>query len=212
LRLTEDSYHQALNQLAESDVDLARILTTLGAPPMWQREPGFPTLVQIILEQQVSLASARAAFDKLLASVTPLTPEGFLELDDSALRTIGFSRQKTHYCRELAKSIRAGQINLQALEFLDDETAKAALVSLKGIGLWTAEIYLLMALGRPDAWPTGDLALVKAAQALKNLPTPPDRETMNEIGAAWRPWRAVAARLLWHSYLNPSPPRSGSAS
>ncbi len=205
-RLTEDIYHKALSLLAESDVDLARILTTLGPPPMWQREPGFPTLIQIILEQQVSLASARAAFDKLLATVSPLTPAGFLELDDPSLKLIGFSRQKTHYCRELAKTIQGGQFDLQALEYKEDEIAKSELMLIKGIGPWTAEIYLLMALGRPDAWPIGDLALVNAVQKIKKLPLPPSREIMNQIGATWQPWRAVAARLLWHSYLNPNPP------
>jgi DNA-3-methyladenine glycosylase II len=174
----------------------------LGVPPLWAREPGFPTLVHIILEQQVSLASARAAFDKLRAEVDPLTPAGVLVLDDEALKRIGFSRQKTVYLRYLANAIVTGTFDVDALATMPDEQVRAQLISLKGIGPWSAEIYLLMALCRADAWPAGDLALQVAAQSIKGLPARPDPVALNELAEQWRPWRAVAARLLWHHYLN----------
>jgi DNA-3-methyladenine glycosylase II len=188
--------------LRRRDADLARILENFGPPPLWAREPGFPTLVHMILEQQVSLASARAAYDRLLESVTPLTPAGFLQLDAIELRTIGFSRQKAGYCRLLAESIREKQVNLDAVAAMDDFAARGELLRIKGVGEWTADIYLLMALRRPDVWPKGDLALAKAMQRLKRLRSQPSAERIEHISASWRPWRAVAARILWHDYLS----------
>jgi DNA-3-methyladenine glycosylase II len=192
----------SVRELAGRDPDLAGLVEALGPPPLWSREPGFATLVWIILEQQVSLASARAAFERLLALASPLTPQSFVDLDDAALKRIGFSRQKGAYCRNLASTILRGGVCLESLDGLSDAAAKAELLKLKGVGSWTADIYLLMALGRPDIWPSGDLGLVKAVRALKNLAADPDAEHLERIGAAWRPWRAVAARLLWHYYLN----------
>ena len=200
--LTKDTLAHGLRVLSASDPDLARILDELGPPPMWAREPGFPTLVHIILEQQVSLASARAAYDRLCALVSPLTPEGFLALDDATLKAAGFSRQKTGYGRHLARFIVEGRLDLDALETMPDAVVRAELCALKGIGPWSAEIYLLMALRRPDAWPIGDIALASAVRDVKGLATRPLREELEAIGAAWRPWRAIAARLLWHHYLS----------
>lgn len=168
---------------------------------MWKRKPGFPTLVHIILEQQVSLASAKAAFDRLIAEVSPLTPVHFLEQDDAKLKTIGFSRQKTDYCRHLALAISKGQLNLAGLNLNDDSTVRQELIAIKGIGPWTANIYLLMALRRPDIWPVRDLALAVATQKLKNLSSRPTPNELDSIGSNWKPWRAVAARILWHYYL-----------
>jgi DNA-3-methyladenine glycosylase II len=187
------------------DPDLAQIIQMLGPPPLWAREPGFPTLIHIILEQQVSLASARAAFERLLAAATPLTPHSFLRFDDATLKAIGFSRQKMGYCRLLAESVMRRQLDLDALCGLPDADVRSALVQLKGIGPWSADIYLLMALRRRDVWPNGDLALITALQRVKRLPERPARELFEEIGQAWRPWRAVAARVLWHYYLSGSP-------
>ena len=200
--LDQTSYHRALGELAGRDRDLGRILQSLGPPPMWDREPGFPTLVHIILEQQVSLASARACFDKLLKTVERLTPESLLTLDDGVLKEAGFSRQKTAYARILAEEVRTGSLDLVGLADLPDDEAREQLMRLKGIGRWTADIYLLMALGRPDVWPVGDLALVIAAQRVKGLEARPNPEEFRDLGEAWRPWRSVAARLLWHHYLS----------
>jgi DNA-3-methyladenine glycosylase II len=200
--LTEQSFKQALDLLCSGDPDLAQIVAQFGPPPLWDREPGFPTLIYIILEQQVSLASARAAFNRLLATVSPLTPARLLELDDATLKAVGFSRQKTQYSRNLAQAILEGRLDLDKLETLDDLEVQSELLKVKGIGPWTANIYLLMALRRPDIWPSGDLALAIAAQQVKRLasrPTPPELEA---LGAAWQPWRAVASRLLWHHYLS----------
>jgi DNA-3-methyladenine glycosylase II len=200
--LTESTFTQGLLYLSEHDPDLRKVLLDLGPPPMWLREPGFPTLVHIILEQQVSLASARAAFNRLVAAISPLTPERFLELDDVSLKVIGFSRQKTTYTRHLAELIIQGSLDLDRLSTMDDMQARSDLLQVKGIGPWTADIYLLMALRRPDVWPSGDLALVSAVQSVKRLPNRPSSDQLDEIGQRWRPWRAVAARILWHYYLN----------
>ena len=193
---------RGLAHLAAVDADLARVLEEHGRPPMWEREQGFGTLVLTILEQQVSLASARAAYDRLLAYASPLTPESFLALDDATLRRAGFSRQKTAYVRHLAQLITEGEFDLSALARVSDEEARAQLLRVKGIGPWTAEIYLLRALMRVDAWPAGDLALMVAAQQVKGLPSRPTTNELEELSLAWKPWRAVAARLLWHHYLN----------
>ena len=201
--MTEKDLLSASENLAERDPDLARVLDRLGPPPIWDREPGFPTLVHIILEQQVSLASAKAAFDKLVVRIAPLEPAPFLDLDDTELKAIGFSGQKGRYCRELAKAVLGGSLDLDDLELLADDQVRAELTKVTGIGRWTADIYLLMALGRPDVWPRGDLALLKAVQNLKGLAEPPTAVEFEALGERWRPWRSVAARMLWNHYLHP---------
>jgi DNA-3-methyladenine glycosylase II len=190
-----------LRELAGRDPELARIHADFGTPPTWFREPGFPTLLHIILEQQVSLASARAAYERLSSLASPLTPARFLALKDTELKGAGFSRQKIIYGRHLAEAIASGRLNLEALAVADDAEVKASLTALKGIGSWTADIYLLMSLRRADAWPAGDLALAVALQEVKNLDTRPTPLELIELAEGWRPWRAVAARLLWHYYL-----------
>ena len=201
--MTEKDLYSASEILAERDPDLARVLDRIGPPPIWDRAPGFPTLVHIILEQQVSLASAKATFDKLVARVDPLEPAPFLELEDPELKAIGFSGQKGRYCRELAKAVLDGSLDLVGLQTTADDRVRTELVKVTGIGRWTADIYLLMALGRPDVWPRGDLALHKAVQDLKGLETPPTATEFEAFGEPWRPWRSVAARFLWNHYLNP---------
>ncbi len=167
---------------------------------MWERVPGFATLVKLILEQQVSLASGAAAYRRLEARLGTVTPASFLTLDDGELRTIGFSRQKSRYVRLLAAGIVTGDVDVDRLADLDDAEAAEALLMLTGVGPWTAGTYLLFALGRPDAWPSGDRAIVVSlGRALDRAPVSPAEA--DEIAEAWRPWRAVAARLLWHDYL-----------
>lgn len=200
--LTETSLADAVRELSARDARLARIVADFGPPPLWARAPGFPTLIHIILEQQVSLASARAAFERLRAIADPLTPQRFLDLADGTLLAVGFSRQKTRYGRALAQALLAGSLNLDSLDGLDDQAVRAELTKIVGIGRWTADIYLLMVLGRPDVWPSGDLALAIAARNVLGLPAPPPPVELAAIGAAWRPWRAVAARILWHHYLS----------
>ena len=203
LPLTEDELNRAAIELAAVDPDLGRVVERLGPPPLWDREPGFATLVHIILEQQVSLASARAAFDKLILARPDLNPRSFLALGDRQLKEVGFSGQKGRYCRELARAVADGSLDLEGLAELGDDDVRTELVKITGIGPWTAEIYTLMVLGRPDVWPQGDLALYKAAQNIKGLDRPPTPDEFQELGKAWRPWRSVAARILWHHYLNP---------
>jgi DNA-3-methyladenine glycosylase II len=202
-RLTGSTLVDGCSKLATRDGDLAAVLTRLGPPPIWDREPGFPTLVHIILEQQVSLASAKAAFDKLSDTIASLDPESFLTLDDVTLKSIGFSGRKGRYCRELAHALIKNTLNLEALPSLPDEGVRAELEQVTGIGPWTADIYMLMVLLRPDVWPPGDLALAVAVQDLKGLDHRPQPEELQEIAERWRPWRSVAARILWHHYLNP---------
>ncbi|HEX8882248.1 MAG TPA: hypothetical protein VF749_19540 [Candidatus Acidoferrum sp.] len=199
--LNEEAFSRGVGFLTERDEHLAEVVATYGRPPLWVREPGFPTLVYIILEQQVSLASAKAAFDRLVATVKPLTPRGFLKLDDAELLRIGFSRQKALYIRLLAESLARRHFDLRYLHNLPDEAAHKMLIAFKGIGRWTADIYLLSALRRPDIWPTGDLALATAVKEVKRLRKRPSPEKLEALSAPWRPWRAVAARLFWHAYL-----------
>lgn len=191
----------AVTELAARDPALAAIVARLGTPPLWDRPPGFGTLMHIVLEQQVSLASARATYERLVAATSPLTPDRFLHLDDGQLLAIGFSRQKARYGRALAAALIDGSLDLDALPALDDEAAQQALEAIPGIGRWTSTIYLLMVLGRPDVWPAGDMALAAAVRDACGLPQRPDPAQLALLGEAWRPWRSVAARLLWSDYL-----------
>ena len=209
--LTEESLTKGLRYLARRDQDLAQIYERWGVPPMWPRAEGFASLVHTILEQQVSLASALAAFERLTAAAAPLSPERFLEFDDDALRKIGFSRQKAGYVRQLAREIIGGRLDLVALGRMDDERARAELMRLKGIGAWTADIYLLRALMRADVWPAGDLALAVALREVKGLAARPTPLELEAAAEGWRPWRAVAARLLWSHYLNRPAVKSSTA-
>ncbi len=202
IALNEEKLVAACLTLAKQDEDLANIFQRFGKPPLWAREPGFATLVHIILEQQVSVASAKSAFDKLVKFVEILTPKNLLRLNDAELKAVGFSRQKTGYARGLAEAVLNGKIDLKALESLPDAEVKAELKKLKGIGDWTSDIYLLMALSRPDVMPKGDLALHIAWQKLKNLELRPTSDEFLLIAERWKPFRAVAARLLWHFYLS----------
>ena len=195
-------YNKALADLSKIDRDLKAVLDNFGPPPMWSRDPGFSTLVYIVLEQQVSLASAKAAFEKLKKHSPGLDPGGFLKISNTDLKKIGFSRQKMGYCRNIAAAIEDGSLPLNDFLHMPDNAIRLELLKIKGIGPWTADIYLLMALNRPDIWPIGDLALVSAIQKLKNLPERPSVTVFETIGEPWKPWRAVAARILWHYYLS----------
>jgi DNA-3-methyladenine glycosylase II len=200
-RLTETILTLAAKELAARDKHLRFIHERYGPPPLWARRPGFPTLVRIILEQQVSLASAASMFARLETNIVPFRPERFVDLGSSHLKSLGLTRQKTAYCLHLAESILEKRIHLSRLGRMSDAEAKAALIQLKGIGSWSADIYLLMALRRPDAWPAGDLALALALANLKKLRKTPTAEELVKKAEAWRPYRAVAARMLWQHYL-----------
>ena len=201
ITFNEQVFAQGVAELVQRDADLAAVVAKYGRPPLWTRVPGFPTLLYIILEQQVSLASARALYEKLQEAVRPLTPRRFLKLTEGEMRRLGFSRQKAHYTRLLAEAIQRRELQLHTLHELEDKLARERLIALKGIGPWTADIYLLSALRRPDIWPIGDLALATAVQEVKRLRKRPSPDKLEKMSAPWRPWRAVAARLFWHAYL-----------
>lgn len=194
------SLGRAVRRLARIEPRFADLLVRHGPPPLWAREPGFATLVYIILEQQVSLASARVAFVRLRALLGTVTPTGVCALSDDALRGVGFSRQKAGYVRGVADACLAG-FDFDSLASLDDAAAESALVGLRGVGPWTAHVYLMMALGRPDVFPARDLALQIAVQETWRLRARPGEAALLRRSEAWRPLRAVAARLLWHGYL-----------
>ncbi len=200
--LDDTLLEEAVSRLASLDPDLAAVVDAFGVPPLWDRPASFETLVLLILEQQVSLASARAAYDRLAARLGGLvTPDGLSRLTDEALREDGFSRQKTRYARVLADTIATGALDLAELAAAADEDVRAALTALPGIGPWTADVYLVMALRRPDAFPVGDLALQVAAAEVKRLDARPGPAELEVVAEPWRPERAVAARILWLHYL-----------
>jgi DNA-3-methyladenine glycosylase II len=200
--LDETTFEAAVAELCAGDPDLAAIVERHGRPEFWAREPGLGTLVLLILEQQVSLASARAAYGRLTGRLGELTTAGILRSSDAELRADGFSRQKAGYVRGLARALEDGSLDLEAVAALDDDHARIALVALPGIGPWTAEVYLLSALRRPDTWPTGDIALQEGARRARGLEVRPTPAELDVIGEVWRPHRASAARLLWHLYLS----------
>ncbi len=189
-------------ELALTDERLGFVHSTYGTPPLWARPTGFATLLNIILEQQVSLASAKACYDKLAVHIGEITPERFLNINVFDLKTIGFSRQKTAYARHLAEAVIEKHVDFDAIHTLPDDEVKAELIKLKGIGTWTADVYLLMAMLRPDVMPRGDIALHAAYQKLTGADKRPGSDEFIQIAERWRPFRSVAARLLWHYYLS----------
>lgn len=199
--LTQKTLALAARELAARDQLLANILATYGDPPLWQRAGGFRTLVHIILEQQVSLGSAKSMLTRLETAIQPFTPERFLDLGEPRLRQLGVTRQKSAYLVHLSESIVTGELSFRKLSRLSNDQVLMSLTRIKGIGLWSANIYLLMAMRRADIWPAGDLALAVAIKELKGLATKPTAEELETIAEAWRPHRAVAARMLWQYYL-----------
>jgi len=199
--LTERTVRRAARELAEADQRLEASVERYGPPPLWRREPSYATLVHLILEQQVSLASAQAAFDRLRAALGgSIEPAEFLRLSDAELRAVGFSRQKTGYARTLASAMLDG-FDLETLAAMPDDEVHRALIAMPGIGPWTADIYLTLCLLRADVWPHGDLALATSARDLLGLEERPSFAELGVIAERWHPYRAVAARILWHDYL-----------
>ncbi|PYT00358.1 MAG: DNA-3-methyladenine glycosylase 2 family protein [Acidobacteria bacterium] len=199
--LTSRSLKLHAKTLSDRCPHLAIVYSNYGPPPLWDRPEGFSTLLQIILEQQVSLASAKACFDKLRTRVGDVTPETLLRSSDAELKKDGFSRQKTAYARHLAEAVIAQHIDFESLNAMADADVKAELIKLKGVGEWTSDIYLLMAMLRPDVMPKGDVALHTAWHKLSGEPRPTSDEFL-VIAERWKPYRSVAARLLWHFYLS----------
>ena len=183
------------------DPDLAHIFERFGEPPMWGRRPGFPTLVQIILEQQVSLAAVRTVYRRLHARLGGITPDRIHAMQVTGLRDFGLTRQKAAYCFGLASRILDGTLDLARVARAPDADGRAALLAVPGLGPWSVDIYYLMALRRPDIWPQGDLALAAALRDVKGLDECPTRDEQHALALTWTPWRSVAARMLWAHYL-----------
>ncbi|HUF03529.1 MAG TPA: hypothetical protein VMM38_05070 [Aridibacter sp.] len=188
--------------LASADPSIGKAYELYGAPPLWARDPSFATLIQIILEQQVSLASARAAYEKLIEKVGEITPGKVLALSDEEMKAAYFSRQKAVYARELSRAVIERDLVIEELHILSDEGVRESLMKVKGIGRWTSDIFLLMCLLRPDVMPVGDIALHQAWKDLAGLERRPASAEFPSIAERWRPYRSVAARLLWHYYLS----------
>ncbi len=201
--LTRAGLADAVEDLCLRDADLAAVVTRCGPPLFWSRPRGFATLVYIILEQQVSLASARAAYHKLCALLPEFSPRAYLQLSDGDLRGAGVSRQKTRYTRLVAAAVLDGSLPLASLGRKSDGEVRRLLTAITGVGDWTADVYMMAALRRPDLWPVGDLALVKSIQSMKGLGQRPGRDWLLELGEGYRPYRSVAARIYWQHYLNP---------
>jgi len=195
------NFHQLCEILSRKDKDLKQIIKKYDYPRMWTRPAGFSTLIHIILEQQVSLASARAAFLKLNEKLKTITPQKLLLLTDEEMKACYFSRQKIVYGRHLSESIVSKKLNLKKLSFLSDHEIRNELKQVKGIGDWTIDVYLLFALQRTDLFPTGDLAMIKAFKEIKHLPNHTSTETLISIAESWRPYRSIATMILWHYYL-----------
>ena len=196
------SFRSRCDELAESDADLAAIILSHGYPPMWNRPNTFETMVHFILEQQVSLASALSALNKLRDKIKEITPQKVLRLSDEELKACYFSRQKTGYVRYLAESLISGQIDLQSFPNLPDDEVRTTLVTLKGIGNWTVDVYLIFVLQRADIFPLGDLAAVNALKRIKHLPKDTHRDALLPVIDRWKPHRTIATMLLWHYYLS----------
>lgn len=199
--LSRVTLSRAASELAGRDRDLRRLLERHGPPPLWARRPGFATLVRIILEQQISLLAARAAYRRLEDGLGSITPSSFIAAGADGLRSLGQTRQKAAYCVGLARAIAKGDLDLAAVARMDDEDAATALTSVRGVGPWTASIYLLMALRRPDVWPDGDLALIAALREVKGPRANGSPQAVARTVERWRPYRSVAARMLWQHYL-----------
>lgn len=196
------TFEEACHLLSAEDEHLAAIVDRWGLPGFWARSPGFATLVLLILEQQVSLESGAAMFRRLRGLVGPVTPEAVLGAGEPGLRSIGVTRQKTRYLIELAYLIVDGTLDLGGLADLPVDEARTTLLSLHGVGAWTADAYLLSALRRPDMWPVGDRALQVGAAETLGMTSIPSASELDLIGEPWRPVRAAAARLIWHAYLS----------
>lgn len=201
LVFTAADFYRYCDQLAKKDKDLAGIIKEHGYPPMWVRPNTFQTMVLFILEQQVSLASAYAAFKKLKDRVGFVTPEKILRMTDGELKACYLSRQKIVYARELAAAVQKRQISFRKMNTLHDDEVREQLIRLKGIGHWTIDVYLMHALQRADLFPLGDIALVNSLKEIKKLPKEISKEKMLKIAEPWRPYRTIASMILWHSYI-----------
>ena len=200
-RFSKDNFMLLCNELAHTDKDFQQIIDQYGYPPCWSRKPTFDTLIHIILEQQVSLASAKAAFDKLRLYTGTISPEHILRLSDEEMKACYFSRQKTTYAKCLAEAVLNGDLNLKKLVHENDDTIRTVLTKIKGIGNWTVDVFLMMCLHSTDIFPLGDIALINSLKHVKKLPQHTPVQELAAVTVLWKPYRTIAAYLLWHAYI-----------
>jgi DNA-3-methyladenine glycosylase II len=200
-QFNSDNFKSLCDQLASRNKELGKILLDHGHPPMWTRPATFQTLILTILEQQVSLASAYAAFKKLREKIGYITPAKILSLSDADLRACYFSRQKIGYARELATAIQSRRLKLKSLAGEHDDIVRVELKKIKGIGDWTVDVFLMHALQRTDLFPLGDIALVNSLKEIKKLDPTITKSEMLAIAEPWRPFRTIASMMLWHAYI-----------
>ncbi|MEO7766669.1 MAG: DNA-3-methyladenine glycosylase 2 family protein [Ferruginibacter sp.] len=198
---SESNFKDICDKLAAHDPELRSILSTYGYPPCWKRNPSFETLVHIILEQQVSLASAMAAMKKLKERTPDITPVALAALSNEELRACYFSRQKASYAKHLANAVLSNELNLASLGEMSNDMVRSTLTKIKGIGNWTVDVFLMMALHRCDLFPLGDVALMTSMKETKHLSKEISREAIASIATAWKPYQTIAAYILWHGYL-----------
>ena len=198
IKITKEIFKQAVETLSKRDPDLNKFYRTSGLPLLRYRSPGYCTLLKVICGQQVSTAAARAITGRLDSIAKPMTPETFLGLSEIKVRQIGLSRQKEIYGRGIAEAIINGKFSLRKIANMEDEEAVAEMMTLKGRGRWTAEVYLIFALRRPDLWPIDDLGVVKGVMGMKGFTSRPSRQELIQIGELYKPWRSAAARMMWH--------------
>lgn len=200
-RFHELNFTILCNKLAKKDKELKKIIKDHGYPPMWTRPATFQSLILFILEQQVSLASAYAAFKKLKERIGYVTPQKILSLTDEELRSCYFSRQKIIYARELAKAVQSKQLRLKKFSHAHEDEVRVELKKIKGIGDWTVDVYLMHSLQRTDLFPLGDIALVNSLKEVKGLNGHTTKDDMLAIAESWRPYRTIASMILWHAYI-----------
>ena len=201
LIFNKENFSLICDKLSKKDKHLRQVIVQYGYPPMWTRPNTFQTLILTILEQQVSLASAYAAFKKLKEKIGFVTADKILSLSDAELRACYFSRQKIVYARALATAVKEKTISLRKLALAGEDTVRTELKKIKGIGDWTVDVYLMHALQRSDLFPLGDIALVNSMKEVKQLSQTITKIEMLEIAESWRPYRTIASMILWHAYI-----------
>jgi DNA-3-methyladenine glycosylase II len=201
ISFNKESFPTLCDTLARKDKDLKKIIQLHGYPPMWKRKPNFETLIHIILEQQVSLASAKAALNKLKEKIGAINPKNLLALTDAEMKACYFSRQKTVYARALSIAIQNGELSIERLKKWADDEIRYELKKIKGIGDWTVDVFLLMALQRADIFPTGDLAMMNSLKKHKQLAAQTPKEEILILAEKWKPYRSIASMIFWHVYI-----------
>lgn len=197
-----ENFQLLCDQVSKKDRHLREIIRRCGYPPIWIRKQGFETLILTILEQQISLAAAYAAFKKLKAAIGTVTPAKIQAMTPEQLRECYFTRQKQVYAKELASAFSNKTLPWRKFPEMTDEEVRSHLIKIKGIGSWTVDVYLMHALRRTDLFPLGDVALVNSLKEVKNLPSHVSKADMQAIADPWRPHRTIAAFILWHAYLS----------